>query len=54
MSLDKSIKSGKEKRKPYRGSQAVDASCRPGGDCPYCKRGRQHKHKKRMKGVSDE
>lgn len=54
MSLDKAIKHGKEKRKPYRGSQAVDATCRPGGSCPHCKRGRQHKNKRRMKEVGDE
>ena len=47
MSLDKAIKSGKEKRKPYTGSKAVDKECRNHGDCPYCKSNRIHKHKKR-------
>ena len=28
MSLDKAIKHGKEKRKPYRGAKAVDKTCR--------------------------
>jgi hypothetical protein len=37
MSLDKGIEHGKEHRKPYRKSGRFDASCRPGGDCPYCK-----------------
>jgi hypothetical protein len=34
MSLDKAIKTGKEHRKPYRGSKAFDRSCRNHGDCP--------------------
>lgn len=36
MTLDKAIKSGKEKRKKYRGSKAFDRSCRNHGDCPAC------------------
>jgi len=48
MSLDKAIKFGKEKRKPYYNSGAFDMSCRPGGDCQHCSEGRQHKHKKKM------
>jgi hypothetical protein len=43
MSLDKAIKHGKEKRKPYRGAKAVDASCRNHGDCPWCKKDRKRK-----------
>lgn len=35
MSLDKAIKHGKEKRKPYTGSKAFDPSCRD-NRCPYC------------------
>jgi hypothetical protein len=37
MSLDKAIKYGKEKRKPYWNSGAFDRSCRPHGDCPWCR-----------------
>jgi hypothetical protein len=48
MALDKSIKHGKEKRKPYHGSKAFDATCRPGGSCPYCQANRKHKHKKAL------
>ncbi len=48
MSLDKAIKHGKEKRKPYRGAKAVDATCRNHGGCPWCKGNRLHKHKKGM------
>jgi hypothetical protein len=43
--LDKAIKSGKEHRKPYRGSKAFDRSCRNHGDCPYCKNNRLFKKK---------
>jgi hypothetical protein len=37
MSLDKAIHSGKEHRKPYRKAQAVDRSCRPHGECSWCR-----------------
>ena len=48
MSLEKAIKYGKEKRKPYTKAKAVDKHCRNHGDCPYCKGNRTHKHKKRL------
>ena len=49
MSLNKAIEHGKEHRKPYRGSKAIDASCRNhGGDshwqCPWCLGNRTHKN----------
>lgn len=40
MSLDRAIKSGKEHRKPYRGSKRADRSCRNHGGCSYCERNR--------------
>lgn len=40
MSLDKAIKYGKEKRKPYRGSKAVSCGCRNHGSCDYCRNNR--------------
>lgn len=43
MALDKAIKSGKEHRKPYRGSKRIDCSCRNHGSCPYCEQNRRHK-----------
>ncbi len=43
MALDKAIKSGKEHRKPYRGSKRIDYSCRNHGSCPYCEQNRKHK-----------
>ena len=42
MSLDKSIAHGKERRKPYRGSKAIDPSCRNHGGCPWCEENRKH------------
>lgn len=52
MSLTKAIEHGKERRKPYRGAKAVDASCRSHGGCPWCRMKREHKDKKRrLKGV---
>lgn len=40
MSLDKAIKHGKERRKPYTGSQSFDHSCRHGGSCGWCRSNR--------------
>lgn len=47
MSLDKAIKHGKEKRKPYRGAKAIDPMCRNHGGCPACAKKRQYKIKRR-------
>ncbi len=46
MSLDKAIEHGKEHRKPYRGSKAVDKSCRNHGSCKWCLGNRTHKWRK--------
>ena len=46
MSLDKAIDHGKEKRKRYRGSKAVDTTCRNHGSCEWCKSNRLYKFKK--------
>lgn len=43
MSLDKAIKYGKEKRKPYVGAKAIDRTCRNHGSCEWCKTNRLHK-----------
>lgn len=43
MSLDKAIQSGKEHRKPYRGSKAFDPGCRNHGGCLWCQNGRLYK-----------
>ena len=42
MSNDKAIEHGKEHRKPYRGSKAVDRTCRCHGGCAYCESDRLH------------
>ena len=43
MALDKAIEHGKEKRKPYRGSKAIDCTCRNHGTCKWCEENRKHK-----------
>ena len=41
--LDKAIEHGKEHRKPYRGSKAIDYFCRNHGGCSWCEENRKHK-----------
>ena len=53
MSLDKAIKHGKEKRKPYRKAKAVDATCRNHGSCPHCKKNRMHKLERQAPAEED-
>lgn len=43
MALDKAIKYGKERRKPYSKSKAIDRTCRNHGSCEWCKSNRLHK-----------
>ena len=47
MSLDKAIEHGKEKHKPYRGSKAIDATCRNHGTCKWCEKNRKYRNKRR-------
>ena len=54
MSLDKAIKYGKEKRKPYRKAKAVDKWCRNHGNCEWCKNGRLHNNKIREMKYKEE
>ena len=54
MSLNKSIKHGKEKRRPYFTVGKNDPTCRPNGGCPYCKNNRLHKKKKREESCKDQ
>lgn len=51
--LDKAIKYGKEKRKIYRGSKAIDRSCRNHGSCEFCKENRLYKNLKREQKMLD-
>ena len=56
MALDKAIATGKEHRKPYKGSKAVDKTCRNHGSCPYCKNNRlysKRKSEERSKGYEN-
>lgn len=46
MSLDKAILHGKEKRKPYRGAKAIDATCRNHGSDDWERSNRQFQQKK--------
>ena len=46
MSLNKAIKFGKEKRKPYFGAKAVDCTCRNHGSCSWCRNNRLYQRLK--------
>ena len=45
---------GKENRKVYRGSKAVDKTCRCHGTCPYCKANRLYSIKKNIEKTESE
>lgn len=51
MSLDKGIEHGKEHRKPYHGSKAIDKSCRNHGSCTVCRENAQYKNIKRKEAA---
>ena len=53
MSLDKAIEYGKEYREQYRGSKAIDKTCRNHGGCDWCNGNRQHKNRKREQAMKD-
>jgi hypothetical protein len=54
MGFDKHYPNRKDWRKPYRGSRAVDRSCRPGGGCPWCERARKHADERRAGPVVED
>lgn len=54
MAMTKAIQSGKEHRKPYRGSKAVDRMCRNHGGCMWCYCNRTYKYQKKMEKMMDE
>ena len=54
MALDKAIKYGKEKRKPYTGSKAVFGSCRNHGGCKWCEENRRHKFRDKHPAEKEE
>lgn len=51
ISLDKSIKYGKEHRKQYIGAKASDITCRNHGSCEWCHRNRIYKTEKRKLSI---
>ena len=53
MSLRKAIEHGKEHRKPYTGSKAIDGTCRNHGGCPWCEENRKHKFIVRERKCAD-
>lgn len=54
MSFDKTYPNRKDKRKPYRGSKAVDCSCRNHGSCNYCRGNRTIQRKKIELAIKEE
>lgn len=54
MSLDKAVQHGKEHRKPYYGSKAIDPTCRNHGSCDHCSRSRLHSTRKRYETSLDD
>ena len=54
MSLNKSIKHGKEHRKPYRGSKNFDKSCRNHGGCDFCKDNRLYSTNKAFEAAKQQ
>jgi len=54
MSLNKAIEHGKEKRKPYTGSKAIDRTCRNHGGCDWCKGNRMYKYNRKIEGMRQE
>lgn len=51
MSLDKAVEHGKERRKPYRGAEAFDPSCRPHGGDPWSRGNRTHADRRARKAA---
>lgn len=52
MSLYKTIEHGKEHRRPYRDSRAVDYTCRNHGACDWCRGNRQFNERREIERMS--
>ena len=52
MALDKAIKYGKEKRRPYK--DCLPKSCRNHGSCPFCYGNRKHKFRDKHPEIEEE
>ena len=50
MSLNKAIEHGKEYREPYRGSKAINPTCRNHGGDSWAERNRTYKYDKWLEG----
>lgn len=48
MSLDKAIRHGKERRRPYRGAKSFDRSCCNNRSCSYCRSNRLAANRRRI------
>lgn len=46
--LEKAIEHGKEHRKSYHDSRAVDVTCRNHGSCVWCRNNRLYNSKKKL------
>lgn len=54
MSLNKAIKSGKEKRKLYTAGKKIDRTCRNHGSCPWCEGTRTYNSRKKELAAKDQ
>ena len=54
MSLDKAIEHGKEKRRPYRGAKAIDATCRNHGSDKWEEGSRRYKMRDKLAECDEE
>lgn len=54
LSLDESIESGKEHRKPWRGSKNFDKTCRNHGGCNWCKGNRLYSTTKELERCKEQ
>ncbi len=54
MSLEKSIRNGREHRKPYRKAKAIDKTCRNHGTCLRCRSDRLHSIRKTLMKMEHE
>jgi hypothetical protein len=54
MSLDKSIESGRERRRKFRGGKAIDKSCRNHGTCNWCRSNRGFANKQDQEAADEQ
>lgn len=54
MAFDKTYPNRKDWRRQYYGAGRIFASCRPGGDCPWCQGNRRHQLMKQLLRMHDD